>query len=138
MNSCTVENKINKHVLVKEKKCFLIRDFLWNKKKLFAITVNWLAIRESRITNWNPKIAAVLKYWCKVFATSLSSIAVFPSSTKELFVYWHLYLKEKAWQFSKKVYYLDLGPEQKIKSGGGAKFKGEAKILGVGGGGGGV
>ena len=33
MNSCTVENKINKHVLVKEKKRFLIRDFLRNKKK---------------------------------------------------------------------------------------------------------
>ena len=53
MNSCTVENKINKHVLVKQEKWFLI---LGNKKKWFAITVNWLTIRESRITNWNPDL----------------------------------------------------------------------------------
>ena len=49
-----VENKMNKHVFMKEKKWFLIRDFIRNKKKWFTITVNWLAIRESRIANWNP------------------------------------------------------------------------------------
>ena len=48
-----VENKMNKHVFVKKKKC-LIHDFIRSKNKWFVITVNWLAIRESQIANWNP------------------------------------------------------------------------------------
>ena len=30
---CKVENKMNQHVFVKEKKRFLVRDFIKNKKK---------------------------------------------------------------------------------------------------------
>ena len=32
------------------------------------------------------EFTTVLKYWFKVFATSLSSVTVFPPSTKEIFV----------------------------------------------------
>ena len=62
-----VENKMNKHVFVKEEKRFLIRDFIRNKKKWFAITVNWLAIRKSRIANWNPDHGVVIRIRMKEY-----------------------------------------------------------------------
>ena len=98
---------------------------VWNTKNLkiitFFILSNWSKIilifclwqnatfqfcsRRDVFPIMPRKFTAVIKYWFKVIATSLSSVPVFPSSTKEIFVVLTPLSERKGLTVFQKVYY---------------------------------
>ena len=81
----------------------------WFSNLFIAISIETskfaVSVRRDLFSVMSREFTAVLKYWFKVFATSLHPVIVFPTSTKEIFVVLTPLSERRGLTVFQKVYY---------------------------------